>query len=147
MGAITALVITGVPLSVNGYIGIIMLSGIVVNNGIVLVDYINTRREFEEREEAILNAGPIRLRPVMMTASTTMLAMVPLALGIGAGAEMQQAMAIVVIGGLLLATFLTLVIVPVIYDIMEDLSAAVIAFLRKLVHGEEAQQPSNNESV
>ena len=147
VGAITALVITGVPLSVNGYIGIIMLSGIVVNNGIVLVDYINTRREFEEREEAILNAGPIRLRPVMMTASTTMLAMVPLALGIGAGAEMQQAMAIVVIGGLLLATFLTLVIVPVIYDIMEDLSAAVIAFLRKLVHGEEAQQPSNNESV
>ncbi|MBM7557337.1 efflux RND transporter permease subunit [Halanaerobacter jeridensis] len=147
IGAITALVVTGIPLSINGFIGIIMLVGIVVNNGIVLVDYINTRREFEDREEAILNAGPIRLRPVLMTASTTMLAMVPLALGIGAGAEMQQAMAIVVIGGLLLATFLTLVIVPVIYDIMEDLSAVVSGFFRKLLHGEEPQQPSNNESI
>ncbi len=147
VGAITALVITGVPLSINGFIGIIMLAGIVVNNGIVLVDYINTRRKFEDREDAILNAGPIRLRPVMMTASTTILAMVPLSLGIGAGAEMQQAMAIVVIGGLLLATFLTLVIVPVIYDIMEDLSEWTTSIVRGLVHGEDSKQPSNNESV
>ena len=147
IGAVTALVVTGMPLSINGFIGIIMLVGIVVNNGIVLVDYINTRREYEEREEAILNAGPIRLRPVVMTASTTMLAMVPLALGIGAGAEMQQSMAIVVIGGLLLATFLTLVIVPVIYDIMEDLSKIVTSFLRNLVHGEESTQSSDNQSM
>ena len=147
VGAITALIITGTTLSVNGFIGMLMLAGIVVNNGIVLVDYINTRREFEDREEAILNAGPIRLRPVLMTASTTMLAMVPLALGIGAGAEMQQSMAIVVIGGLLLATFLTLVIVPVIYDIMEDLSAVVGGFIRNLLHGEEPQQQGENNSM
>ncbi|OCL26507.1 multidrug ABC transporter [Orenia metallireducens] len=137
VGAISALAITGVPLSINGFIGIIMLAGIVVNNGIVLVDYINTRREYEEREQAILNAGPIRLRPVMMTSLTTILAMIPLALGIGAGAEMQQSMAIVVIGGLSLATVLTLVIVPVIYDIMEDLSQLVMNFLRKILHGDE----------
>jgi HAE1 family hydrophobic/amphiphilic exporter-1 len=76
-----------------------------------------------------------------------MLAMVPLSLGIGAGAEMQQAMAIVVIGGLLLATFLTLVIVPVIYDIMEDLSEWTTSIVRGLVHGEDSKQPSNNENV
>ena len=144
IGAISALVLTGVSLSINGFIGIIMLVGIVVNNGIVLVDYINTRQEFEDREEAILNAGPIRMRPVLMTASTTMLAMVPLALGIGAGAEMQQSMAIVVIGGLLLATFLTLVIVPVIYDIMEDFSEFVTGFVRNLLHGSES---NNNQSM
>ncbi|GAB6136921.1 efflux RND transporter permease subunit [Halanaerobaculum tunisiense] len=142
VGAVTALALTGVALSINGFIGIIMLSGIVVNNGIVLIDYINTRREFEEREKAILNAGPIRLRPVMMTAMTTMLAMLPLAFGIGAGAEMQQSMAIVVIGGLLLATFLTLVIVPVFYDIMEDLTQNVTGFVRNLLHGDEDKDES-----
>ncbi|MBM7624513.1 efflux RND transporter permease subunit [Sporohalobacter salinus] len=137
IGAITALVLTGVSLSINGFIGVIMLAGIVVNNGIVLVDYINIRRGFEERRDAILNAGPIRLRPVMMTALTTILAMVPLALGIGAGAEMQQSMAIVVIGGLLLATFLTLVIVPVVYDIVEDIARAVKEIIKNFLHREE----------
>ncbi|GAB6098395.1 efflux RND transporter permease subunit [Halanaerocella petrolearia] len=140
VGAISALAITGVPLSINGFIGVIMLAGIVVNNGIVLVDYINTRRKNENREEAILNAGPVRLRPVMMTALTTMLAMVPLALGIGEGSEMQQSMAIVVIGGLLLATFLTLVIVPVIYDIVEDFSKWITEFIRGLLHGKKEKE-------
>lgn len=120
-GGILGLFITGRTLSVPAFIGVIMLAGIVVNNAIVLVDYINIRRgEGEERKEAILNAGPIRLRPILMTTLTTVLGLLPLALGIGEGAEAQAPMATVVIGGLLLSTLLTLVFIPVMYTIFDD---------------------------
>lgn len=120
-GGIFGLFITGRTLSVPAFIGIIMLAGIVVNNAIVLVDYINTRRASgEDRKEAIINAGPIRLRPILMTTLTTALGLVPLALGIGEGAETQAPMATVVIGGLLLSTLLTLVFIPVLYTIFDD---------------------------
>lgn len=110
-------------LSVPALIGFIMLAGIVVNNAIVLVDYINIRRKNgEERREAIVNAGPIRLRPILMTTSTTVLGLLPLALGIGEGAETQAPMATVVIGGLLVSTLLTLVFIPVVYTIFDDLA-------------------------
>lgn len=110
-------------LSVPALIGFIMLAGIVVNNAIVLVDYINIRRKNgEERREAIVNAGPIRLRPILMTTSTTVLGLLPLALGIGEGAETQAPMATVVIGGLLVSTLLTLVLIPVVYTIFDDLA-------------------------
>ncbi len=122
IGVILALVITGSTFSVVTFIGIIMLAGIVVNNAIVLVDYINQLRQRGlERDEAILTAGPIRLRPILMTALTTILAMVPLAFGTGEGAEMQASMAIAVIGGLTVSTFLTLLFVPVIYSLFDDL--------------------------
>ncbi len=122
-GGALGLFLTGETLSVPGLIGFIILAGIVVNNAIVLVDYINTRRQDgEERNEAIKNAGPIRLRPILMTTLTTVLGLFPLALGIGEGAEIQAPLAISVIGGLLLSTLLTLVFVPVIYTIMDDLS-------------------------
>jgi HAE1 family hydrophobic/amphiphilic exporter-1 len=122
-GGALGLFITGKALSVPAFIGIIMLVGIVVNNAIVMVDYINTRRKAgEERNEAIVNAGPIRLRPILMTTLTTVLGLVPLAIGIGEGAELQAPLAIVVIGGLMLSTLLTLVLVPVVYTLFDDLS-------------------------
>jgi HAE1 family hydrophobic/amphiphilic exporter-1 len=99
-------------------IGFIVLLGIVVNNGIVLVDYINQmRQEGMEKMDAIREAGAARIRPVLMTALTTVLGLIPLACGIGDGAEMVQPVAIVCIGGLLYATLMTLVVIPVVYDL------------------------------
>lgn len=116
IGIILGFVLTGRPLSAPAFIGVIMLAGIVVNNAIVLVDYINKLRERGlEREEAILEAGPTRLRPILMTMLTTVLAMVPLAIGIGEGAELQAPMATVIVFGLSFSTFITLVLVPVMY--------------------------------
>ncbi|SDK67753.1 efflux RND transporter permease subunit [Natronincola ferrireducens] len=106
-------------------IGIIMLAGIVVNNVIVLVDYINTLRiEGKDRNAAITTTGPIRLRPIMMTTSTTDLGLLPVAIGIGEGAEIQSPMATVVIGALLLSTLLTLVLIPVVYTLTDDFATA-----------------------
>ncbi|MGI6317927.1 MAG: efflux RND transporter permease subunit [Dethiobacteria bacterium] len=123
IGVIVALFITGTSFSVVTFIGVIMLVGIVVNNAIVLVDYINQLRgRGLARDEAILTAGPVRLRPILMTALTTILAMVPLTLGLGEGAEMQVSMAVAVIGGLTVSTFLTLIFVPVIYSLFDDVS-------------------------
>lgn len=130
-GGALGLFLTGKALSVPAFIGVIMLAGIVVNNAIVLVDYINIRRNHgEERNEAIVNAGPIRLRPILMTTLTTVLGLVPLALGIGEGAEAQAPMAIVVIGGLMLSTLLTLVFIPVVYTLFDDLTNK---FKRKVI--------------
>jgi len=122
-GGFLGLAITGVDISIVSIIGFIVLVGIVVNNAIVLVDYINKRRDMgESRREAILNAGPIRLRPIFMTALTTILALVPLAVVGGEGSEIQLPMAIVVIGGLSLSTILTLIFVPVMYTVIDDIA-------------------------
>ncbi|SFL92374.1 efflux RND transporter permease subunit [Halanaerobium salsuginis] len=137
VGAILSLVLTGLALSVNGMIGMIMLVGIVVNNAIVMIDYINHNRITMGRKKAILAAAPIRLRPILMTTSTTILALIPLALGIGTGAETQQPMAVVVIGGLLFSTLLTLIIIPVIYDIVDQLRLRVISFWQSKFHHEK----------
>ncbi|MGE4284387.1 MAG: efflux RND transporter permease subunit [Clostridia bacterium] len=125
-GSLLGLLITGRSLSVNAFIGVIMLAGIVVNNAIVLVDYVNKLRATGmERREAILKAGPTRLRPILMTTLTTILGLTPMALGIGEGAEMQVAMATVVIGGLITSTILTLVIIPVIYTLFDDIGLKI----------------------
>jgi len=122
-GAILGLFITGKALSVPAYIGIIMLAGIVVNNAIVLIDYTNQLREKGYGcDEALIKAGPLRLRPILMTTLTTILGLIPLALGIGEGAEMEAPMAIAVIFGLGLSTMITLIIVPVIYSIFDRFS-------------------------
>ncbi len=122
VGVVWALALTRRTLNVPSFMGVIMLVGIVVNNAIVLVDYINTlRRRGMERDEAVLKAGPTRLRPILMTTLTTVLAMLPLALGLGESGEAQAPMATVVIGGLTLSTLLTLVVVPVVYTIFDDL--------------------------
>jgi len=120
IGVALALLITNTDLSVMALIGIIMLVGIVVNNGIVLVDYINQLRERGmEMFAAILQAGKIRMRPVLMTALTTVLAMLPMSLGLGESGEAWAPMARAVMGGLTVATILTLIVVPVIYVVME----------------------------
>ena len=118
-GVIIALWITGRSLDMVGALGVVLLVGIVVKNGIVLVDYINLMRERGyELNTAIQMSGRSRLRPVLMTAFTTVLGMVPMAISAGEGAEMWQPLGIVVIGGLTVSTFLTLYIVPVLYGFM-----------------------------
>ncbi|RJG22150.1 efflux RND transporter permease subunit [Paenibacillus thiaminolyticus] len=123
VGVLFGLFITGTPLSVTALIGVIMLAGVVVNNGIILVDYINIQRRYGlERHEAIMQGAPSRLRPVFMTTLTTVLGLIPLALGIGEGAEMQAPLAIVVIFGLSSSTIFTLLLVPVMYTYLDDFS-------------------------
>ncbi|MDQ0253439.1 HAE1 family hydrophobic/amphiphilic exporter-1 [Evansella vedderi] len=123
IGIMIGFLVTGRPLSAPAFIGVIMLAGIVVNNAIVLVDYINKLRERGySREEAILEAGPMRLRPILMTMLTTVLAMVPLAIGIGEGAELQAPMATVIVFGLSFSTLITLVFVPVMYIYTDQLT-------------------------
>ena len=116
-GGMIALLLTNQVLSVIGMMGFVMLVGIVVNNGIVLVDCINRfRLEGMDMESAIIQAGAVRMRPVLMTATTTILGLIPLALGLGQGAEMVQPVAITCIGGLIYATATTLFIIPVMYS-------------------------------
>ena len=117
-GGFVALLITGFELSVVALVGFTMLVGIIVNNGIVLVDYIiQLRREGTERVAAIMEAGVTRMRPVLMTSLTTILGLITMAIGMGTGAEIMQPVAIVCIGGLTYATFMTLFVIPIIYDI------------------------------
>jgi HAE1 family hydrophobic/amphiphilic exporter-1 len=121
IGIILMLLLTNTTFNVQSYIGCIMLGGIVVNNAILLVDYINLlrRRDGLPLEEAIEEAGRRRIRPILMTATTTILALVPLAIGLGEGGEAQAPMARAVIGGLLSSTIITLVFVPTVYSIFE----------------------------
>ena len=117
-GGLLGLWITGKELSVIAMLGFLMLAGVVVNNGIVFVDYANQLRlEGMERTEALVQTGRDRIRPILMTAMTTIFGLVTMALGLGAGGDMLQPLAIVTIGGLAYATLLTLFIVPAIYDI------------------------------
>jgi HAE1 family hydrophobic/amphiphilic exporter-1 len=99
------------------YIGMIVLVGIVVNNAIVLVDYVNVlRKRGVEKFEAIRQAGQVRLRPILMTTFTTVLGLLPMAVGMGEGTEIRTPMAVTIIAGLLSATFLTLVLIPIVYN-------------------------------
>lgn len=117
-GGFTALLLGGKDISVIALVGFLLLSGIVVNNGIVLVDYIDRlRRSGKPMREAIIEGGCTRARPILMTASTTILAVLTMAFGLGTGAEVIQPMAIVVFGGMLYATVMTLFVVPAIYDL------------------------------
>lgn len=127
VGVIWGFVLSGQTLNLMGYIGIIMLAGIVVNNAIVLIDYINYLRRDEgvNMIDAIVQGGQRRLRPILMTTATTVLALLPLALGFGEGAEIRSPMAVAVIGGLLSSTVLTLVVIPTIYSLFEDAYAAL----------------------
>jgi HAE1 family hydrophobic/amphiphilic exporter-1 len=120
VGAILGLYITGTTISVVVFIGLILLAGIVVNNAIVLIDLINQMRmKGVEKLEAIKEGGKSRLRPILMTTMTTTLGLLPLAIGFGDGAELRAPMGITVIGGLLFSTLLTLVVIPVMYDILD----------------------------
>jgi len=126
-GAFATLYLVGSSLSIVVFLGMIMLAGIVVNNAIVLVDYVNTlRARGLDRAEAVITAGTVRLRPILMTTATTALGLTPMALGLGDGAEIRTPMAITVIGGLVASTVLTLVIIPTVYDLVERLREKLV---------------------
>jgi len=123
IGVVLALLISGWPISLVAMIGFVMLGGIAVNNGIVMVDYINQlKRKGIEIKEAILQACTVRLRPVLITALTTIMGMVPMAVSTSAGSEMRAPMAITVIGGLIATTFLTLFVIPILYSLFDKVS-------------------------
>jgi len=123
IGVVLALLVTGKSFSVSAFIGLIMLVGIAVANAIVYIDYLKQLlASGMERTAALLETGRVRLRPILMTALATILAMTPLAIGLGEGSETNAPLAIVVIGGLLAATFVTLFLVPVVYSILDDWS-------------------------
>jgi HAE1 family hydrophobic/amphiphilic exporter-1 len=120
IGAILALYVTGTTLNVVAFIGMIVLAGIVVKNAIVLLDLVNQlRAQGVDRDTAIMEAGRLRLRPIILTALTAIVGVAPMALGIGEGAEVRQPMAITIIGGLSVSTLLTLVVIPVVYTIFD----------------------------
>ena len=127
VGAFAALWIAGLHLDMMGQIGLLMLMGLVMKNGILLVDYTNTLRERGlARNDAVLEAGPTRLRPVLMTTVAMIFGMLPVAFGRGDGSEWRSPIGILAIGGLLTSTFLTLLIVPVIYTLVDDAQEAVV---------------------
>ena len=145
IGVALALLVTNGNLNVMSMIGIIMLMGLVTKNGILLVDFTNQEREKgKARVPAILTAARERLRPIIMTTVAMIFGMIPLALAIGAGAEQRAPMARAVIGGLITSTILTLFVVPVMYTLLDDVGAWVIARLR---HTPEPRAPEGAEPV
>lgn len=133
VGAFAGLALTGTTLNMFSMIGIIMLMGLVTKNAILLVDFTNTLRSRGiEMREALLEAGKTRLRPIIMTTATMVFGMMPLALALGAGAEMRQGMAVVVVGGLLSSTLLTLLLVPVVYSYVDGLRVRVPVLFRRV---------------
>ena len=136
VGAILGLLVFGSSLSIISFIGIVMLMGLVTKNAILLIDFVKQRREKGvPRTEAILDAGPIRLRPILMTSLATVFGMLPLALGIGPGAEFRSGMARAVIGGMISSTALTLIVVPVVYTLIDD-------FIGLFRRGKKKAQPA-----
>jgi HAE1 family hydrophobic/amphiphilic exporter-1 len=120
VGAVWAMFITGTTVNVVAYIGLIMLAGIVVNQSIVLIDAVNRARERGlEKHAAIFEAGRTRLRPILITKLTTILGLLPMALGLGEGAEIRQPMAVTVIGGVAVASVFTLLVIPVVYSLLD----------------------------
>jgi hydrophobic/amphiphilic exporter-1 (mainly G- bacteria), HAE1 family len=121
IGSFLALLFTGIDLDVYGYIGILLVLGLVAKNAILVIDFANKRRREEgfSIRDALLDAGPIRLRPILMTTFALIFGMLPLALGLNEGSVGRQALPVTVIGGLLTSTFLTLVVIPVVYELIE----------------------------
>ncbi len=132
-GAFGLLFLAGNNLDLMSFMGLILLVGIVVNNAIILVDFINQQRaRGVEKVRAVLNAGPLRLRAILMTAASTMVGSIPVALKLSEGAEFRQPMAVAVIGGLFTSTVLTLLVIPVIYLVLDDAKERVQVIMRWL---------------
>ena len=119
VGVLAMLKLTGTPLNVSSFMGIILMVGLVVKNGIILFEYVQKLHQEEKLplREALVQAGRIRVRPILMTTLATLFGLLPLALGLGSGAELQKPLALAVIGGLLLSMFITLLIVPILYSL------------------------------
>jgi HAE1 family hydrophobic/amphiphilic exporter-1 len=121
VGALGLLFLTGRTLNIFSMIGMIMLMGLVTKNSILLIDYTNLlRSRGMPKTEAILTAGPVRLRPILMTATSTIAGMLPVAIGLGSGAETRSPMGTAIVGGLVTSTLLTLVVIPVVYSVLDD---------------------------
>jgi HAE1 family hydrophobic/amphiphilic exporter-1 len=117
---VATLLATDTTISIVVLIGAILLAGIVVNNAIILVDYTNQlRRRGASKIEALEKAGRVRLRPILMTTATTVLGLLPMAIGLGEGSELRSPMALTVIGGLITSTALTLLIIPAVYSVLD----------------------------
>jgi len=120
IGVLATMWVFGVTISVVSLIGFILLAGIVVNDAIVLVDYANQlRKQGMSKLEALAGAGRVRLRPILMTTATTVFGLLPMAIGLGEGAELRTPMALTVIGGMITSTLLTLLVVPAVYAILD----------------------------
>ena len=133
VGIVWGLLLTGQPVDIMVMIGVILLAGVVVNNAIVLIDFIKmTRERGSERQEAVIESCRTRLRPILMTTMTTVLGMLPLSLGLGEGSEIYRGMAITVMFGLTFSTLLTLVVIPILYTLIEDMNNAILKFLKKV---------------
>lgn len=149
VGAVLGLILFKGSVSIMSLIGIIMLMGLVTKNAILLVDYTNTLRERGlARTEALLKAGPVRLRPILMTTFAMIFGMLPVALALGEGGEFRAPMGITVIGGLITSTLLTLIVVPVIYTILDDLSwtKMLSPFTRLFRSGKPEPEATNNHA-
>ena len=137
IGVILGLLIGKTTFNVISFVGAIMLAGIVVNNAIVLIDYINhLRAEGVERTKAVITAGKVRLRPILMTTLTTVLGMIPMAMAKGEGSEMAKPIAFTVIGGLITSTLLTLLVIPVVYTLMDGISRRIMRLFGRGGDGE-----------
>ena len=133
IGVVIGLLVTNQPIDVMVMIGIIMLAGVVVNNAIVLIDFIKmTRERGSDRETAVIESCRTRLRPILMTTMTTVFGMLPLAMGMGEGSEIYRGMAITTMFGLSFSTLLTLVVIPIFYTLVEDMNKAIIRFVKKI---------------
>ena len=138
IGAFLALALTRGTLNIMSMIGIIMLMGLVTKNAILLVDFVNQARERgQDRESALVDAGELRLRPIVMTTLAMIFGMLPTALALGAGAEFRAPMAHAVIGGLITSTLLTLVVVPVVYTFLDDLGVGATALIKRFTAAPE----------
>jgi hydrophobic/amphiphilic exporter-1 (mainly G- bacteria), HAE1 family len=132
VGALLALMITDQAFSVIGFIGVVALVGLVGKNAILLVDYTNTLRERgRNRHDALVEAGPTRLRPIMMTTLALILGTLPVAMALGRGSEFRQSIGTIILGGIILSTFLTLVVIPCSYTIFDDLSNMIAKWFKK----------------
>jgi HAE1 family hydrophobic/amphiphilic exporter-1 len=141
VGAVLALLLTGEGINTMSLIGAVILVGIVVNDSIVKVDFINQARDLGmPLREAILEAGRVRLRPIVMTTVTTVLGLTPMAMGIGRGADLRAPLAIAVIGGLLVATLLTLIVIPVVYSLVEGLRTLLVGAAASTLAAEPAEE-------
>ncbi|MGW8265284.1 MAG: efflux RND transporter permease subunit, partial [Longimicrobiales bacterium] len=141
VGAILALLLTGEGINTMSLIGAVILVGIVVNDSIVKVDFINQARDLgAPLRDAILEAGRVRLRPIIMTTVTTVLGLTPMAMGIGRGADLRAPLAIAVIGGLMVATLLTLIVIPVVYSLVEGLKTLVTGVAASTLSAEPAEE-------
>jgi len=140
VGVIGLFLLTGDTLSLPSGLGVIILAGIVVNNGIVLVDYVNQlRARGLSREEAIVEGGATKLRAMMLTALVAIVGMLPMAVSSGEGSEMRAPIALAVVGGMVISTFLMLVVIPTLYSIFDDIGHHTRRHANRMLHGEEAR--------